>query len=217
MKIFNLDIGKKKIFPFFTLLLIITSCGSNNYFDKWPGQRMNNFPTEMQGNYKLNIGFYTGLFIKNKDSILLLTIDKNSIHEVDKTSSTENTLSDSLVLSKLGNYYVLSSLNANDHGFWTLGYFQIIKNGLIYAPYMGVNKVIDDNLAKYLPFVASYKTGKTTINSLPLKEREVFYTHHTDTINYYEMDDAKFLSFMENEKPQMLFKFNKIYPKKRNK
>lgn len=217
MKIFNLDKGKSKFFLFFSLSLIIISCGSNNYFDRWPGQRMNSFPAEMQGNYKLNIGFYTGLFIKNKDSILLLTIDDNSIHEIDKTSSTENTLNDSLVLSKLGNYYVLSSLNVNDNGYWTLGYFKIVKNVLTYVPYMGVNNVIDDNLAKYLSFVASYKTGRTTINSLPLKDRDVFYTHHTDTINYYEMDDAKFLSFMENEKPQMLIKFNKIYPKKRNK
>lgn len=217
MKIFNLGIGKKIFFPFFTLLLIIISCGSNNYFDRWPGQRLSSFPAEMQGNYKLNIGFFSGMFVKNKDSILLLTIDKNSIHEIDKTSSTENTLSDSLVLTKLGNYYVLSSLNANDKGYWTLGYFKIIKNALTYVPYMGVNNVIEDNLAKYLPFVASYQTGKTTINSLPLKDRDVFYTHHTDTINYYEMDDAKFLSFMENEKPQMLIKFNKIYPKKRNK
>jgi hypothetical protein len=171
----------------------------------------------MQGNYKLNIDFLSGMFVKNKDSILLLTIDENSIHEIDKTSSTENTLSDSLVLTKLGNYYVLSSLKDNDKGFWTLGYFKIVKNGLNYVPYMGVNKVIDDNLAKYLPFVASYQTGKTTINSLPLKEREAFYAHHIDTINYYEMDDAKFLSFMENEKPQILIKFNKIYPKKRKK
>ena len=80
---------------------------------------------------------------------------------------------------------------------------------------MGVDKVSDDNLAKYLTFVATYKTGRTTINSLPLKEREAFYVHHTDTINYYEMDDTKFLSFMENEKPQILIKFNKIYPKKK--
>ena len=207
---------KFKFFYFFTLLLIIISCGSNNYFDRWPGQRLSSFPAEMQGNYKLNIGFYTGLFIKNKDSILLLSIDKNSIHEIDKTSSTENTLSDSLVLTKLGNYYVLSSLNANDKGYWNLGYFKIVKNGLTYVPYMGVDKVSDDNLAKYLPFVASYQTGRTTINSLPLKDREAFYAHHTDTINYYEMDDTKFLSFMENEKPQILIKFNKIYPKKRN-
>ena len=206
-----------KFFYFFTLLLIIISCGSNNYFDRWPGQRLSSFPAEMQGNYKLNIGFFSGMFVKNKDSILLLTIDENSIHEIDKNNSTENTLSDSLILSKLGNYYVLSSLNANDKGFWTIGYFKIVKNGLTYVPYMGVNKVSDDNLAKYLPFVASYNTGKTTINSLPLKDREAFYVHHTDTINYYEMDDTKFLSFMENEKPQILIKFNKIYPKKRNK
>jgi hypothetical protein len=216
MKIFNLGKDKRMFFLFFSLLLIIISCGSNNYFDRWPGQRLSSFPAEMQGNYKLNIGFYTGLFIKNKDSILLLTIDDNSIHEINKTSSTENTLNDSLVLSKLGNYYVLSSLNVNDKGFWTLGYFQIIKNGFIYVPYMGVNKVIDDNLAKYLPFVASHKTGRTTINSLPLKEREAFYAHHVDTINYYEMDDTKFLSFIENEKPQLPIKFYKIYPKKRN-
>ena len=216
MKIFNLGKDKRMFFLFFSLLLIIISCGSNNYFDKWPGQRLSFFPAEMQGNYKLNIGFYTGLFIKNKDSILFLSIDKNSIHEIDKTSSTENTLSDSLVLSKLGNYYVLSSLNANDKGYWNLGYFKIVKNGLTYVPYMGVDKVSDDNLAKYLPFVASYQTGRTTINSLPLKDREAFYAHHTDTINYYEMDDTKFLSFMENEKPQILIKFNKIYPKKRN-
>ncbi len=206
-----------KFFYFFTLLLIIISCGSNNYFDRWPGQRLSSFPAEMQENYKLNIGFFSGMFVKNKDSILLLTIDENSIHEIDKNNSTENTLSDSLILSKLGNYYVLSSLNANDKGFWTIGYFKIVKNGLTYVPYMGVNKVSDDNLAKYLPFVASYNTGKTTINSLPLKDREAFYVHHTDTINYYEMDDTKFLSFMENEKPQILIKFNKIYPKKRNK
>jgi hypothetical protein len=215
MKIFNLDKGKKIFFPFFTLLLIIISCGSNNYFDRWPGQRLSTFPAEMQGNYKLNIDFFSGLFVKNKDSILLLTIDKNSIHEIDKINNTENTLSDSLVLSKLGNYYVLSSLNNNDKGYWTLGYFKIVKNGLTYVPYMGVDKVSDDNLAKYLPFVATYKTGRTTINSLPLKDREAFYKHHTDTINYYEMDDTKFLSFMENEKPQILIKFNKIYPKKR--
>ena len=31
---------------------------------------------------------------------------------------------------------------------------------------------------------------------------------------YYEMDDNQFLAFMENEKPQMLIKFNKITPKK---
>jgi hypothetical protein len=217
MKIFNLDKGKKKFFSFFTLLLIIISCGSNNYFDRWPGQRIMFFPAEMQGNYKLNIGFFSGMFVKNKDSILLLTIDENSIHEIDKNNSTENTLSDSLVLSKLGNYYVLSSLNANDKGYWTLGYFKIVKNGLTYVPYMGVSKVSEDNLAKYLPFISSYSTGRTTINSLPLKDREVFYTHHIDTINYYEMDDTKFLSFMENEKPQVLIKFNKIYPKKRNK
>lgn len=217
MKAFNLAKSKQFIIPFFTLFLIITSCGSNNYFDRWPGQKQTTFPAEMQGNYKLNIGFFAGMFAKNKDSILLLTIDKNSIHEIDKTSSTENTLNDSLVLSKLGNYYVISSLNSSNNGYWTLGYFKVVKNGLTYAPYMGVDKVSEDNLAKYLPFVGTFKTGRTTINSLPLKDREVFYSHHSDTINYYEMDDTKFLSFIENEKPQMLIKFNKIYPKKRNK
>ena len=40
---------------------------------------------------------------------------------------------------------------------------------------------------KYLQFVASYQTGRTTINSLPLKDREAFYAHHTDTINNYEV------------------------------
>jgi hypothetical protein len=49
---------------------------------------------------------------------------------------------------------------------------------------------------------------------LPIKEREAFYTHNSDTINYYEMDDNQFLAFMESEKPQMLIKFNKITPKK---
>jgi hypothetical protein len=217
MKAFNLAKSKQFIIPVFTLLLIITSCGSNNYFDRWPGQKLTTFPTEMQGNYKLNIGFFAGMFGKNKDSILLLTIDANSIHEIDKTSSTENTLSDSLVLSKLGNYYVVSSLNSSNNGYWTLGYFKVVKNGLTYAPYMGVDKVSDDNLAKYLTFVSNYKTGRTTINTLPLKEREVFYSHHSDTINYYEMVDTNFLSFMENEKPQMLIKFNKIYPKNKKK
>ena len=81
-------------------------------------------------------------------------------------------------------------------------------------PYMGADNVKTDNLAKYLNFVAVYKTGRTTINSLPIKERETFYTYHSDTINYYEIDDNQFLAFMENEKPQMLIKFNKITPKK---
>lgn len=205
---------KRIIFPFIVFIIILSSCGSNNYFDRWPGQKLATFPTEMQGNFKLNIGLLEGMFIKNKDSILLLTIDKNSIHEIDKYKNIENVLGDSLVLSKLGNYYVLSSLGASDNGYWTLGYFNIVKNGLTYSPYMGVDKVSDDNLAKYLPFISNYKTGRTTINTLPLKEREIFYKSHNDTINYYEMDEVKFLSFIEKEKPQMLIKFNKIYPKK---
>jgi hypothetical protein len=206
---------KKLIIPFVTLLIIISSCGSNNYFDRWPGQRLNSFPAEMQGNYKLNISFFAGLLTASKkDSILLLTIDKNSIHEIDKDDNFENVLSDSLVLSKLGSYYVLSSLKSDNQGYWTIGYFKLMKNGLHYMPYMGAENVKTDNLAKYLNFVSVYKTGRTTINSLPIKEREPFYTYHSDTINYYEMDDNQFLAFIENEKPQMLIKFNKITPKK---
>jgi hypothetical protein len=169
----------------------------------------------MQGDYKLNISFFAGLLTgSKKDSILLLTIDKNSIHEIDKDGNFENTLSDSLVLSKLGSYYVLSSLKADNQGYWTIGYFKLQKNGLHYMPYMGAENVKTDNLAKYLNFVSVYKTGRTTVNSLAIKEREVFYTYHSDTINYYEMDDNQFLAFMESEKPQMLIKFNKITPKK---
>jgi hypothetical protein len=206
---------KKLIIPFVALIIIISSCGSNNYFDRWPGQRLSTFPAEMQGDYKLNISFFAGLLNgSKKDSILLLTIDKNSIHEIDKDGNFENTLSDSLVLSKLGSYYVLSSLKADNQGYWTIGYFKLQKNGLHYMPYMGAENVKTDNLAKYLNFVSVYKTGRTTINSLPIKEREVFYTHNSDTINYYEMDDSQFLAFMESEKPQMLIKFNKITPKK---
>jgi hypothetical protein len=168
MKAFNLAKSKQFIISVFTLLLIITSCGSNNYFDRWPGQKLTTFPSEMQGNYKLNIGFFANMFAKNNDSILYLTIDKNSVHEINKTSNTENKLSDSLVLSKLGNYYVLSSLNANDKGYWTLGYFKVVKNGLTYSPYMGVDKVSDDNLAKYLTFVSNYKKEKYFIRTIAI-------------------------------------------------
>jgi len=81
-------------------------------------------------------------------------------------------------------------------------------------PYMGAENVKTDNLAKYLNFVAVYKDGRSTINSLPIKEREQFYSYHKDTINYYEMDNNQFLNYIENEKPQMLIKFNKISSKK---
>lgn len=197
-------------------LFIIVSCGSNNNFDKWPGQRLQAFPKEMQGNYKLNTGFFNQLLGgKKMDSILFLTIDANSIHEVNKTTELENVLSDSLVLSKLGNYYVLSSKKKVNNGYWTLGYFKILKDGLHYMPYMGVDKLSDDNLAKYLNFIAKYKQNKISINALPKAEREIFYTFNGDTIKYYEMNDTKFLTYIEKEKPQMVIKFDKIITKKK--
>lgn len=197
-------------------LFIIVSCGSNNNFDKWPGLRLHSFPKEMQGDYKLNTGFFNQLLNgKKMDSILYLTIDANSIHEVNKTAELDNKLSDSLVLSKLGNYYVLSSKKKVNNGYWTLGYFKILKDGLHYMPYMGVDKLSDDNLSKYLNFMAKYKQNKISINTLPTAERETFYTFNGDTIKYYEMNDSKFLAYIEKEKPQMVIKFDKIITKKK--
>jgi hypothetical protein len=193
----------------------MVSCGRNNYFDRWPGQRLNSFPAELQGNFKVNINFLTKVLkFSATDSILLLTIDNNSIHEIDKNSNFENVLGDSLVLSKLGNYYVLSTLKADNKGYWTIGYFKVVKNGLHYSHYMGAENVKSDHLAKYLNFVAVYKSGRTSINTLPMKEREQFYSYHQDTINYYEMNDNQFLAYIEKESPQMMLKFNRIAPKK---
>jgi hypothetical protein len=200
---------------FIALVIIVSACGSNNYFDRWPGEKLQSFPKELQGNYKLNIGFFNGLLGgKKMDSLLYLTIDGNSIHEINKTANQENILSDSLVLSKLGAYYVVSSLSQENKGFWTLGYFKIVKNGLHYMPYMGADKPSKDNLAKYLNFIASFKNGKTTINALPINDRIPFYSFHSDTINYYEMNDLRFLDFMESEKADLIIKFNKINTKK---
>lgn len=209
---------KKNLLLLFVSSLLLFACGNNNYFDRWPGQKLNSFPAEMQGNYKLNTGFLSNMFTSKKnDSILFLTIDENSIHEINKEANIENVLSDSLVLSKLGKYYIISSKKTDNNGYWTIGYFSIVKGGMNYTPYLGVDKVKEDNLAKYLNLVATYKTGKTLVNALPLKERQIFYATTSDTIKYYEMDDVQFLDFIVNEKPQTVVKFNKIYPKKKKK
>jgi|GEM_PF-2233324 len=206
---------KKNFVLLFVSTMLLVACGNNNYFDRWPGQKLNTFPAEMQGNYKLNVGFFSDIFSKKKDSILFLTIDENSIHEINKEVNFENVLSDSLVLSKLGKYYIISSKKTDNNGYWTIGYFTMVKGGMNYSPYLGVDKVKEDNLAKYLNLVATYKSGKTVVNAMPLKDRQVFYSTSSDTIKYYEMDDTPFLEFLENEKAQTIIKFNKIYPKKK--
>ncbi len=99
------------------ILISILFCSCSAHFDRFPGERLKEFPEEMQGAYIFHDkpSFF---YLFKKDSAAVI-ISSNKISPVKGSEAAEGnpiTLNDSNVFSKFGDHYALSQRDENIPG-----------------------------------------------------------------------------------------------------
>ena len=144
--------------------------------DHYPGVKQDSIPADFRGNYFFKLG-------KNskdpKDSIYII-ISKSGWKQYENKRKDEYKLSGDIVFSTVGKYFVLSKKDESAKKYWNSWVIFPKKNKFEIYPIVTINHPNNDKLSNYL-------TRK--FNSM----------NGTDSVFYYEMNDAAFVKYFEKE------------------
>jgi hypothetical protein len=175
------------------LLAILVSSCSMAKLDKYPGVKQDSIPVELHGNYYLKIKPSS----KDPNDSVWINISKTKwvYKEGKKTVSTE--LSHDHIFSKVGKYYVLSVPDESIKKYWNSWVVLPKKGNLELYPIITIKRPDSDKLSTYLVS----KFGGV---------------QNSDSIFYYEMNDAAFVKYFEKEiKGSKTFEVIRIKDKKK--
>ena len=167
---------KNIFFYLSTFFLIASSSCSMAKLDKYPGAKLDSIPTEFRGHFYFKLG-------KNskdpKDSVYIV-VTKHGWKQYENKRTDEYKLSNSVVFSKVGEYFVMSNEDENTKKkYWNSWIILPKKNNFEIYPIVSVNHPNNDKLSKYL-------TRKIDVVG-------------KDSVSFYEMNDDAFVKFFEKE------------------
>jgi hypothetical protein len=166
---------KKILFAFSIIFVAALSSCSMAKLDKYPGAKLDSIPAEFRGNFYFKLG-------KNskdpKDSIYII-VTKHGWKQHENKRIDEYKLSNDVVFSKVGEYFVMSNKDDNFKKYWNSWIILPKKNNFEIYPVVSVNHPNDDKLSKYL-------TRKIEVAG-------------KDSISIYEMNDDAFVKYFVKE------------------
>jgi hypothetical protein len=173
---FKFDKKMKKTAFIFSIIIVtaISSC-SMAKLDKYPGVKLDSIPAEFRGHFYFKLG-------KNshdpKDSIFII-VTKHGWKQHENKRVDEYKLSNDVVFSKVGEYFVVSNRDDNFKKYWNSWIILPKKNNFEIYPMVSVNQAANDKLSKYL-------TRKIEVIG-------------KDSISVYEMNDEALVKYFEKE------------------
>jgi hypothetical protein len=173
------------------LLMILSSCTATR-FDTYPGSRLDAFPQEVQGEYAVSTASFPFNLFRKKDTAQFI-VKADGIYPVGEAMDGPQLLSDSLVLSRLGRYYLLSQRVEANPPQWTVDIWLPERNQ-IQAWYFDNAKPYAKEMMQTLQWKAIYKSPEDgswkTLQLSKETAQHLMYINHPDSIIVFSPNDS---------------------------
>lgn len=196
------------------LLVILSSCTATR-FDTYPGSRLDAFPQEVQGEYAVSTASFPFNLFRKKDTAQFM-VKADGIYPLGDAMDGPQLLSDSMVLSRLGKYYLLSQRVEANPPQWTVDIWLPERNQ-IQAWYVDNSKPYAAAMLKSLQWKALYKSPESNtwqpIQITAETARHLMQTNHPDSIVVFTPNDSILTEladrYISREKPYTVKRVNK--------
>jgi hypothetical protein len=198
----------------FILLVILSSCTATR-FDTYPGNKLVEFPQEVHGDYAIAMSSFPFNLFRKKDTAQF-SIKADGIYALGESMDEPQLLSDSLVLSRMGKYFLLCQRVEKNPPQWTVDIWLHERNQ-IQAWYFDNTKAYAAELIKALQWKVLVKTADSTnwnaIAATPETVRHLMQANHPDSIVVFTPNDSVLTAiadrYVSREKPYIIKRVNK--------
>lgn len=188
----------------------MSSCAA--HFDRYPGQKLNSFPQQMQGEYYFTSKpFFMSWF--KKDSAMLRISPTSILRLADNEQTEPLLLNDTVVLSSFGKYFAMSQRDENIEGAWTVTIIRADRHSLSLW-------VVEENKS-YARFLLSQMASQAYVrqdgqnwnklNATTEVKARAMKNSHSDTAVVFTMNDTVLLNLFEKhiqkERPLVLKRY----------
>ncbi len=192
---------KRNLFLFLCIALL-SACAAN--FDRFPGEKLNEFPKEIQGEYSVkDKPAFFALFSKKDSTIINITSDKI----ISNVNNESLMLNENNVFSKFGKYYALSYRDDNASNGWDVSIVKADKNSLLVYNVEKNKKYADKLLSLFVNETYARQsdgTFKKIVSDNEIKLR-LMKANSSDTVVIFKMNEESlnliFEKYVSKETP----------------